>query len=79
MYFSFYPTAAALHFHIVLNIVIVFAKYSMREANRKQKIMFLWTFSVRGGGVGEGRGGLAQPHSIAFGGVFTNFTKAIFR
>ena len=27
MYFSFSPTAAALHFHIVLIILIVFAKY----------------------------------------------------
>ena len=27
--FSSSPTAAALHFHIVLNIAIVFAKYSI--------------------------------------------------
>ena len=27
MYFSFSPTAAALHFHIVLIILIVFSKY----------------------------------------------------
>ena len=41
-----------------------------KGSHPQQKVMFLWTFSVRGGG--------AQPHSIAFRGVFTNFTEAIF-
>ena len=41
---------------------------TFREAIKK--VTFLWTLSERGGG--------AQPHSIAFGGVFINFTEAIF-
>ena len=35
-----------------------------------KKVMFLWTFSVRGVG--------AQVHSIAFRVVLPNFTEAIF-
>ena len=51
MYFSPSPAASALHFHVVVNILIIFAKYSIREAIRKKKVIFLWTFSVRGGGL----------------------------
>ena len=44
------------------------SKITLREAIEKKKVTFLWTLSVGGG--------VAQPHSIAFGGVFTNFTEA---
>ena len=37
----------------------------------QKKVTKLQTFSVRGGGGG------AQPHSIAFGGVFPNIIEAI--
>ena len=45
-------------------------EFLTKGSHPKQKVTFLWTLSVRGGG--------AQPHSIAFGGVLTNFTEAIF-
>ena len=40
-----------------------------KGSHQSKKVTKLRTFSVRGGG--------AQPHSIAFGGVFPNTTEAI--
>ena len=46
-----------------------------KGGHRVKKVTKLRTFSVRGGGGGGGGG--AQPHSIAFGGVFPNIIEAI--
>ena len=45
------------------------AQNPVREAILNKKSCFYGHFPYGGG---------AQPHSIAFGGVFTNFTEAIF-
>ena len=51
-------------FHLVESLIV---SLSLRDAINVNKVTKLWTFSVRGGGWG------AQPHSIAFGGVFPHY------
>ena len=46
-----------------------FSQKSNKGGHQYKKVTKLRTFSVWGGG--------AQPHSIAFGGIFPNITKAI--